>query len=112
MVGAGFFNKRQRLKVDTCIPFLGDVKLQMNDFQQEVNCSLSGTFDNKPRNGWYLATLDMTDVPQVNLTGITQFRLRFTRDDNNDLGADYFKFFSGNTAHVNRPVLLVKYYIP
>jgi exo-beta-1,3-glucanase (GH17 family) len=113
MVGAGLFNKRQRLKVDACTPFLGaGLKLQVIDFQQGENCRPGGTFDNKPHNGWYLANLDLAELPLVNLTGITQFRLRFSRDDNNDSGADYFKFFSGNTAHVNRPVLLVKYYIP
>ena len=48
----------------------------------------------------------------VNRMGFTQLRLRFTKDDNNDLGADYLSFYSGNAAASVRPVLEVVYYVP
>ncbi len=43
---------------------------------------------------------------------MTQFRLSFHRDDNDDLGTDYIKFFSGNSTDDNKPELIVTYYIP
>ena len=44
---------------------------------------------------------------------MTQFRLRFAKDDNNDNGADFLRFFSADTANMSDfPVLEVKYYIP
>ncbi|MEW5829984.1 MAG: hypothetical protein AB1846_13910 [Chloroflexota bacterium] len=46
------------------------------------------------------------------LTGVTQFRLRFARDDNDDKGADCLKFFSGNAALWARPQLIIEYYVP
>ena len=48
----------------------------------------------------------------INLTGHTQFRLRFNLDDNDDLGADYLSFYSGNAAEADRPELIVTYYVP
>jgi len=43
---------------------------------------------------------------------LTHFRLRFTKDDNNDFGADYLKIFSGNALEADRPQLIIEYYIP
>jgi hypothetical protein len=112
IVGAGLFNKSQRLEVEICKPLREvGLNLQMTDFQQQRNCIPSGTFEDKPRNGWYIANLDLIDL-HINLTGITQFRLRFTKDDNDDLSADYFRFFSGNSGPTNRPTLMVRYYLP
>ena len=44
---------------------------------------------------------------------ITLFYLRFKLDDNNDKGADYIKFFSGNYRTASyRPQLVITYYVP
>ena len=52
-------------------------------------------------------------ILHINLTGTTQFRLYFTKDDNDDNGADYMKFFSGNYATATaRPTLIIEYYVP
>ncbi|MCJ7723572.1 MAG: hypothetical protein MUP03_05530 [Anaerolineales bacterium] len=49
----------------------------------------------------------------VNKTGTTQFRLRFTLDDNDDAGDDYVMFYSGDwTSVADRPRLVVYYNIP
>jgi hypothetical protein len=48
----------------------------------------------------------------INKTGLTQFRLSFTKDDNDDLGSDYVKFFSGNSISGYQPQLIIKYYVP
>jgi len=48
----------------------------------------------------------------INKYGVTQFRVRFSRDDNDDRSADYVKFFSGDSSDSNRPQLIVTYYVP
>jgi hypothetical protein len=48
----------------------------------------------------------------INRTGVTQFRLRFALDDNNNGTADYLLFYSGNAATSKRPTLVIKYYAP
>jgi hypothetical protein len=47
----------------------------------------------------------------INTSGVTQFRLCFTKDDNNDLGADLLKIHSGS-AGSNAPRLIIEYFIP
>jgi hypothetical protein len=45
--------------------------------------------------------------------GVTQLRLRFKLDDNNNALANYLSLYSGNAATAaNRPQLVIKYYIP
>jgi hypothetical protein len=61
---------------------------------------------------WYAAQLSDAKLGLINKTGLTQFRLAFTKDDNDDLGSDYVKFFSGNAISANRPQLIVTYYVP
>jgi hypothetical protein len=61
--------------------------------------------------GWYSTGLQEEAFGFVNKTGMTQFRLRFFRDDDDDMRADVIRFFSGNAAAAYRPVLIV-YYLP
>jgi hypothetical protein len=44
--------------------------------------------------------------------GITQLRLAFQKDDDNDLIADLIRFYSGNTAAANRPIVVIEYHLP
>jgi hypothetical protein len=44
-------------------------------------------------------------------SGLTQFRLRFKLDDNNNAIANTISFFSGNSA-TNKPILTIQYYVP
>ena len=72
-----------------------------------------GTFGSTPVSGWYSVNLNSTAYAYMNKTGTTQFRLRFLLDDNDDMGADYVMFYSGDWYTVtDRPVLVVQYYIP
>ncbi len=51
--------------------------------------------------------------PSISRTGTTQFRLRFALDDNDNMSADTFNFYSGNFATPSQaPRLFIKYYIP
>jgi hypothetical protein len=52
------------------------------------------------------------DIRKGGFSGITQFRLRFQLDDDNDAVADFLRFYSGNSIAANRPVLVIEYYVP
>ena len=59
------------------------------------------------------AVLASTAYPYINKASVTQLRLRFTKDDNNDNGADFLRFFSADSTIISDyPVLEVRYYIP
>jgi hypothetical protein len=61
---------------------------------------------------WYGAELSSTNLALINKAGRTQFRLFFSKDDNDDLNSDYLKLFSGNSTESNWPELIVTYYLP
>jgi hypothetical protein len=44
-------------------------------------------------------------------SGLTQLRLYFATDDNNNRLTDYMKFFSGNST-TNKPLLVITYSVP
>lgn len=113
-VGSNPFNVLGSLAVDIRKPyFSSSVGLTNNDFQAAASQASVGTFNETPVGAWYSVVLNAAGISNINLTGTTQFRLRFTTDDNNDLGADYFTFISGDAASAaNRPQLIIKYFIP
>ena len=61
---------------------------------------------------WYATELHDANLALVNRAGTTQFRLSFSRDDNDNLNAEYVKFYSGNSVSANTPQLIVTYYVP
>jgi putative heme iron utilization protein len=63
-------------------------------------------------SSWYSAELSSANLALINKIGRTQFRLFFSRDDDDDLIADYIKFFSGNSTDANMPELVITYYVP
>jgi hypothetical protein len=72
-----------------------------------------GIFFNAPSGDWYSSTLDSTAFPYISLIGVTQFRLAFQLDDNDDLGADTIQFYSGDYGDLAyRPQLQIQYYVP
>ena len=113
VAGTNPFTTHGGLKVDIRKPYFGAAAgLAAGDFQAAANRNAVGTFGSAPVNGGYTALLNSSAFPHVNLAGATQFRLRFALDDNNDLGADIIRFYSGNAAVANRPVLIVDYTVP
>jgi hypothetical protein len=114
LVGTNPFTTHQGLLADIRKPYFGTaLGLAASDFQALASISSVGTFGTTPSAGWYSVTLNSTARPYINKTGTTQFRLRFKLDDNDDLGADYVMFYSGNWSTVaDRPLLVVQYYIP
>ena len=69
-------------------------------------------FGDTPKAYWYSTNILTTAFAKINLTGWTQFRLRFAKDDNNNLMADFMRFISGNAGAANRPVLTIQYTVP
>jgi hypothetical protein len=114
VVGTDPFTILGGLKVDIRKPFFGTtVGLVISDFQAAVSRAAVGTFSATPVSNWYSAVIGSAGYPYINRTGTTQFRLYFTRDDNDDNGADYMKFFSGNYGTASlRPTLTITYYVP
>jgi hypothetical protein len=85
--------------------------LQNMDFQSPSSRDGVGVIQNNPFFGWYWTWLDSSAFQYINLYGITQFRLRFQVDDNDDRGNDYLRFFSGDTSNLaDRPQLVIEYY--
>jgi autotransporter-associated beta strand protein len=93
--------------------FSNNNALQAADFQALASKTAAGTITNTPASGWYPVSFGSNTFTYVNKTGPTQFRLRFQLDDNNDHGADFLKFYSGNYFFSSyRPVLLIEYTVP
>jgi exo-beta-1,3-glucanase (GH17 family) len=111
VTGGNPFDKRRILRVDSCKSLGSSLELQPADFKVSENCINTGEFESKPRHDWYIVHLVQASFPKINLTGRTQFHLRYTMNDN-DHGADYVKFYSGEASDQDRPILLVMYYIP
>ena len=118
-VGTDPFSTHQNILIDIRHGAFGSLgpfsmySLQVTDFQDPASKDSVGMIQNNPVGGWYWALLDSMAFPNINLTGGTQFRLRFQLDDNDDLGNDYLKFYSGNYLILSgRPQLQVEYYVP
>lgn len=114
LVGTDPFTTHGALRADLAKPFFGTAMgLQAADFQATPGNASIATFGATPVSNVYSAILNATGKANINLTGTTQFRLRFVTDDNNDLSADFVKFFSGNhTTVANQPQLVVEIVVP
>lgn len=111
-IGTNPFLTHGGLRVDIKSPFFGTiVGLEISDFQAMANRLGAGTFGVTPVNQWYSANLRSVAYPFINLTGMTQTRLRFQLDDNDDRGADNMRFYSGGTL-LDAPQLIVTYFVP
>jgi len=95
-------------------PFGGNNALQTSDFQVAASKAGAGTIKNLPDfNGFFTSVLAKTAYPFVNASGVTQFRLRFAKDDNNDHVANFLQFYSADSTDMSDyPLLEVKYYVP
>jgi hypothetical protein len=113
LVGTDPFTTHGRIAVDIREgAFSNSTTLQPADFQALASRNAVGLISNNPAaGGWYIVRLNSAAHPFVNLVGITQLRLRFQRDDDNDAVADFIRFFSGNATPASRPVLVVEYYV-
>ncbi len=106
------------LVADIANPFFGTKSgVGVDDFNALANANAVATFGSTPDGfKWYYADLTTpayTLIGKTTVNPLTQFRLRFTIDDDNDLATDLIKFYSGNAfTAANRPVLVIYYYVP
>ena len=113
VVGTNPFSTHGVFLVDVRKGAFGLSSLQAGDFSATANKLIAGRILNSPVAGWYTVTWAGNIAPYLNLPGQTQFRLRFTKDDNDDKGADILKFYSGNvTTAAYRPQLIIEYTLP
>jgi hypothetical protein len=104
----------QGIVVDIKKGSIGAVALQTSDFQAAANKSC-GPFKPALGGGWY--SMDLTSASlYINklptLSGLTQIRLRFKLDDNNNAVANILSLYSGNAPAAYRPQLIITYYMP
>jgi hypothetical protein len=91
--------------------------LQAADFQAVATLSGLGPFNPAPVGMLYTISLPSTAFANINKVatsgGVTQLRLRFKLDDNNNAIANFISFYSGNFATTaNRPTLIITYHLP
>ena len=90
----------------------GATALELSDFQAIPSASAVGHFTVLGK-GWCQFVLPASDYPYINLTGTTQFRLRFSIASNNNHVAEIDSFYAGDaTTAADRPVLTVQYSLP
>lgn len=111
LIGGNPFDKLGILWTDLRTGPFDQLTLQNLDFQSPASLTKAGFFAKTPVNGWYSTTLYASALDDINKTGVTQFRLYFGVDDNNNHTADDMSFDSGDASNsANRPVLEIKYY--
>jgi hypothetical protein len=113
ITGTNPFTTHGLLKVDIVAgTYTNDRALQRFDFHAVGSRGNVGRFIKTPLGGWYRAPLRAAAYPWINLEGLTQVRLRFELDDNDDMGADFISFYTGNASPADAPWLIVLYYVP
>jgi hypothetical protein len=92
--------------------FSNNLALQVADFAAPASpgSSLERPIEVTPSH--YTLTLGDINLAFINKVGVTQFRLRFTLDDDDDMKADILKIFSGNSTSANCPALIITYFLP
>jgi hypothetical protein len=114
VTGGATFKMFQGLLVDIRKGIFGTSALKITDFQATASKPSVGPFTAPAAGGWYTFNLT-TAKAYINKaatnSGLTQFRLRFKLDDNNNGIANYISFYSGNSA-TNKPTLIIQYYVP
>jgi endoglucanase len=90
--------------------YSGNNNLVTGDFSAVDTATNVGMVSDPTAAGASAAALTSAGRSAINKTGVTQFRLAFVSDDDNDASTDITAFYSGNEATVaNRPVLEISY---
>jgi hypothetical protein len=118
MTGTNPFSTHQNIMIDIATgnfgfdSYLGSYALQPLDFQAPSTLNNVATIQNNPVGDVYWTLLSGDGNRFINLKGVTQFRLAFQLDDNDDLGDDFIGFFSGDTPQqLDRPHLQIEYFV-
>lgn len=86
------------------------------DFRAASSVSGIGPYSPAPVLGVYTLTLNSNSFGAINKLssngGVTQLRLRFGLDDNNNHAPNYISFYNSYSLATYRPRLTITYYIP
>ena len=86
--------------------------LEPGDFQAAASRQYTAGAITPLANNFYALPLG-AGIPYINKAGLTQLRLYFVVQDNNNFSADLLNIYSGeNTTLADRPRLTIRYYIP
>ncbi len=112
--GGDPINIFQGFYVDLRKGTFGSAALWSSDWEAAANKTL-GPFKPAITSGWYKINLTAGRA-QINKlatsNGLTQIRLRFKLDDNNNAVANYLSLYSGDAPTAARPQLVITYYVP
>ena len=101
--------------VDIVKGSFGALPLSPTDFSAAARKTY-GPFNLSSLAGWYsmnlLSGINNNINKQAVSAGVTQLRLRFSIDDNNDKVANYLNLYSGSAILPNRPQLIVEFELP
>lgn len=90
--------------------FGGAVALATGDFSATAGATQVAAMGDPGSDGsWSTGALNATGLGIVNKTGHTQLRVYFATANNNDNGADFVGWYSGEAAAGNQPELVVTY---
>ena len=110
--GTNPYGTHAPLTADIRSKFFGTASmLQPEDFQAIASFNSIGNFTTSGA-GLYQLTLKPASLSAINNTGLTQFRLRFSLDDDNDFKTDLLRFYSGDASFALRPLLTIEYSLP
>ncbi len=112
VVGTNPFSTHGACRIDVQTGgFGGDVALAASDFQASATAVAAGTLSNAPSNGdWSEGLLDAAGLAAIDPDGITQMRIYFDLDDNDDNGNDFIGYYSGDHSNAdNHPRLVISY---
>ncbi len=104
----------QGFMVDIKKGAFGTAPLALTDFKATASKTV-GPQSPALNAGWYNLNLTPAKAYINKLAtggGLTQIRLRFKLDDNNNAIANILKIYSGNAGAANRPQLVIEYYTP
>jgi uncharacterized repeat protein (TIGR02543 family) len=104
----------QGFMVDIRNGFFGTNALQAGDFQAAASATY-GPFNTALVSGWYNINVTSGKAHINKLatnSGLTQMRLRFKLDDNNNAIANILSLYSGNAPAASRPQLVITYTLP
>lgn len=108
--GTSPFTTHGTCTVDMSPAFGGSTAFAAGDFEAAAAAAGVAAMSHPAANGAFsTGSLNAAGRAAVNRTGITQFRVYMTLDDNDDLGSDYMGFYSGEAAAGNQPELVITY---
>ncbi len=91
--------------------FSGDPALESSDFEAAATAPAAAALTPPPGHfTWSEGALDAAGIAAINTSGVTQMRIYFELDDNDDGGDDHMGYYSANHSDpANHPQLVVTY---